>query len=949
MIKTLFNKNKSRDLEVLVFVLCVIALAVSIGIPNTAHAMKQTANNYMLESNALNLEYRHTLGIDKEMVQQLSSITNSQAVGVIDDYSFVRKNHKELVTRVVSLNDVTKNDLTLISGTLTVNDGEALVDSMLIETENLKLNDTLEILGNDTFGSSVVKVVGFVTSNLYMTQDRGTSSLGLGKVDGFIYAKGLDVKSDLFTSVRFNSDLQRDYEKVLKDSESLITNARMERISSPIMSEIQARQDALDAEIFKSNQTFKQREQKLDQVQLALQDAHSELELSIGEIANDFELNFGPQSLQSKHDTLLRLVEDLNSNELLSVTDNQKVTQEALKLEEEKLSSLELKISETKDEEKLKVLQEEKKGIELSINDIKLDLEQLNREILEINDRVSTYKLELSRINNGIATYNDEFKSYQNLYAAFLKEKDSASANFDKIQEVINLDKSSVETLEKGKGILRTREEVIVGYREFLDDSERIMEIGRFLPMILFLALSFVVYVYAKLKKIENIKHILKTLGILGLAMGLGLVLGYLVVPRTLYSIYRNVYLTPTIILDFSAKPALMPILMTVVSTVVIGVLSKIYFSVKNFSIEKPLVIEKVSSLWNKMSITNRLRVRNFSKMKISFILITTVFSIVLALLFSSINYKLELYRQNKSGFNNTYQFDGVMAASENFKNYDPNIQEVLPINFKKISVESVNASLYIFEDGLNIDRWISLKDEKDNKIFLNSQSVVISDSLSKFLNINSGDSLILEIDDESYSFEVSKISYDEHIPAVFMSHDYYQSITGKDIGINSVLFKVKGGGSINELSSKASLTNTFVNFNQNLLKSTEIYSWFLTLAISVITLVLLSMIYALVVLLKELRAKDTIIFTRLGKEKDSIQKSIFGDLLVYILCSHCIAYWLSYYFFKYIVQTSLGLGDGHNLNWNLISMLGIVSVSLLVVVFVGRALNKFIGKLHLK
>ncbi|WZU02841.1 hypothetical protein MGH68_08285 [Erysipelothrix sp. D19-032] len=171
-------------------------------------------------------------------------------MGVYDTDAFIGISRGDAVVHVVELNDSTSRDLTLIEGRMPTQKNEVVVDSMFKERSNFQIGSKVQLKSNDIFEASDLTIVGYVQSNLYMNLERGSTTIGSGNVSGFIYAQDLDKKVDVYTSARFNLSPDADVSvqrQVVIDREQALIKNRFDRLSAPIIEELEANSKTLNA------------------------------------------------------------------------------------------------------------------------------------------------------------------------------------------------------------------------------------------------------------------------------------------------------------------------------------------------------------------------------------------------------------------------------------------------------------------------------------------------------------------------------------------------------------------------------------------------------------------------------------------------------------------------------------------------------------------------------
>ena len=191
--------------------------------------------------------------------------------GIKSKDSLVKMNDKESVCKVIEYNE-NINKVTIIEGRMPEKDDECLLDkgyafredasSYLGQTISLE-NDDKDEEGNLIFKQKEFKVVGIVESPLYISSERGTSSIGSGTVSFYIYTRpniiNIDYYTEICTSVKnanlsvTNSD---EYLKLIEDATSKleeIKDSRQEARYNSIIEEASKKVEDAKAEFNTNN------------------------------------------------------------------------------------------------------------------------------------------------------------------------------------------------------------------------------------------------------------------------------------------------------------------------------------------------------------------------------------------------------------------------------------------------------------------------------------------------------------------------------------------------------------------------------------------------------------------------------------------------------------------------------------------------------------------------
>ena len=88
-----------------------------------------------------------------------------------------------------------------------------------------------------------------------------------------------------------------------------------------------------------------------------------------------------------------------------------------------------------------------------------------------------------NKIKAGVDQYNQGVKELEEGKETFKLEKADALKKLDDGQKEIDKGYDKIAKADHGSLIIQSREDSIIGYREFYDDSNRIEKIGRELPI----------------------------------------------------------------------------------------------------------------------------------------------------------------------------------------------------------------------------------------------------------------------------------------------------------------------------------------------------------------------------------------------------------------------------------------------------------------------------------
>ena len=189
-----------------ILVLAALAVAFLSGLRTTAPDMQYTADNYYDRTHLMDGYVLSTLGLTDGDLAALAGSPGIEAVEGCRDVDAVA------IDRIVSVRSMPEqlNLLELKQGRLPQSADECVTENLLLVELGLQVGDQLElILEEDSAGDlerHAYTIVGSVNSPLYVGLDRGSSSLGSGSVDAFVYVPGENFTFEHYTCAYFTGD-----------------------------------------------------------------------------------------------------------------------------------------------------------------------------------------------------------------------------------------------------------------------------------------------------------------------------------------------------------------------------------------------------------------------------------------------------------------------------------------------------------------------------------------------------------------------------------------------------------------------------------------------------------------------------------------------------------------------------------------------------------------------
>ncbi len=219
MTKTLL-KNTFREIKNtkarFISIMAIIALGVGFfsGIKATAPSMNKMAENYYTDTNLMDYRIVSTIGFDDDDINEVKKTEG--VTDVMPSYFtdvIVNTGVSGNPVRVISVPQRYKdnellNELTLLDGKMPEKTGEILIEKGNFGGASINIGDKINIEkeAGDTDVTEILNrleytVVGIVESPLYISYERGITTIGNGKLSSFMYILPDDFKVEKYTEL----------------------------------------------------------------------------------------------------------------------------------------------------------------------------------------------------------------------------------------------------------------------------------------------------------------------------------------------------------------------------------------------------------------------------------------------------------------------------------------------------------------------------------------------------------------------------------------------------------------------------------------------------------------------------------------------------------------------------------------------------------------------------
>ena len=437
-IKEVKNSYK-RFISLLLIVL--LGVGFFAGIKATSPDMRKTLDTYFDDLDVMDIQVISTLGLTEDDVSSIKQVENVEnAEGSYQTDAIVTIGEEEVVVKLETITEEL-NHLNLVEGRMPENANECVVEPSFLAGTGHKVGDTIEInvedITNDdgeqekVLKNNQVTIVGTVESPLYIDTNRGSTTLGSGMIDYYLYVPKDNLNAGIFTNVYVTvagaKDLETNSDKYLEIIDAVENSldaiseerreARYNELYDSANSKIEEAQKELDEEREKAEKELEDAQKEIDDGKAKIEDGKAEIERNRANANYQFslaeqeledaraELEAGEKEFETEkknaQDQIASYEEQLS---LLRQTQKQlNNVQTNLKNAEEELAELQEKLENATDEEKAEIQEQiASKNVEIQTLQGTIAIIQSELEKQGITDLAGT----ITQLEEGISTAN---------------------------------------------------------------------------------------------------------------------------------------------------------------------------------------------------------------------------------------------------------------------------------------------------------------------------------------------------------------------------------------------------------------------------------------------------------------------------------------------------------------------------------------------------------------
>lgn len=275
-------------------ILCIVAIGVAFfaGIKASAPDMKNSADTYFDKYNVQDIQVYSTIGLTKKDVAAIKKIKGVKSVQPsfsMDTLSQI--DSTQMVIKVISYGiDQKMNKVRVVEGRMPERENECLVEASSATNKlygTFHIGDTIKLQsGTDEALSKSLKhtkfkIVGTCYNPNYLSYEKGSSNIGSGTVNSFIYIQNTNVLKDYYTEVNVCVKGAKDLDCYSDEYFDVVDPVlkKIKKISNKqIDARIQSYQSELDEKKQEATDKFKDAENQFNDAQNKIDSGLSEIQ-----------------------------------------------------------------------------------------------------------------------------------------------------------------------------------------------------------------------------------------------------------------------------------------------------------------------------------------------------------------------------------------------------------------------------------------------------------------------------------------------------------------------------------------------------------------------------------------------------------------------------------------------------------------------------------------------
>lgn len=416
-------------------------------------------------------------------------------------------------------------------------------------------------------------------------------------------------------------------------------------------------------------------------------------------------------------------------------------------------------------------------------------------------------------------------------------ELDEARATYetersDALQQIADA-RAEVEDIPDATWYVQDRSS-LSSYASVDSDASSIEAIGTVLPIVFFVV-AVLISLTTMTRMVEEERGLIGVYKALGYGRGrilskyvlyalaacvigwlVGMVLGFVVLPAIIFTIFSTMYALPGFVYGFDAAYSVVALALFtagIVGATALTCRRELRETPASLMLPKApkagsrIFLEHIGPLWRRMSFLNKVTARNLFRYKQRFLMTTLGVAGCVALLVTGFGIRDTVLSLSPRQYGDAgvigYDLMAVTSADDLAAVTDDLLSSDEVGDLAQIYVDSVtitwgdskeSAQLYVVPDGTDLSAYVDLRDAAGNQIDLDEAGVVATKALEQVMGLAEGDEISLQDSTLAVgSARIGAVGVSYLGDAVYMSERAYEEAFGTELEANALLAHLTG------------------------------------------------------------------------------------------------------------------------------------------------------------
>lgn len=481
------------------------------------------------------------------------------------------------------------------------------------------------------------------------------------------------------------------------------------------------------------------------------------------------------------------------------------------------------------------------------INEAQKTIDDGKTQIQNAQAQINSGRIALSQGERNITESQKKIEEAQAELTKAQAELDEAQEKIEEGEETLTTAQKDLRRVEYDLNELKApeldayrRNDVVVGYQEIQQDSDRIEAIGGVLPIIFFLVAGLVcLNTMSRMVEEQRTQGgVLKALGypksavllkcvlfagfacVLGLAVGS--LIGYYAIPLVIYNAYRTYYNTPNLIKLLDMNQFWIPALISFISSVGVAVfVGQVIARETPASLMRPLapkpgkriLLEWIKPLWRKFSFLYKVTARNLFRSKARFWMSVLGIGGCTGLMITGFGMDTAIKTIVDMQFNHVTGYQVRYAVNLEYEDDKDDLYEAIEKETAIINeLQAFNQVVYVSSENhekshkttavvpADVEKnkdFVHLRDRLTGEQYeLTDDGAIINEKLGLLLDVKEGDTIRVVNEEKGIDVNIPILALTENYIQhyVYLTPAGYERYIGDLPGYNTLYAQIEGG-----------------------------------------------------------------------------------------------------------------------------------------------------------